>query len=110
MTAGGGGGAGGGVSSQWAADPTRSCGRCKAELGRIINRGAVCRYRGTGVMIMWFSVHSVSVLQGVQCAGVQELPRVQRAVRPRVAVPSLQQKQVSAHPPAAAAAVPPNVE
>ena len=47
----------------------------------------------------------MSVLQGLQCAGVQELPRVQRAVRPRVALPRLQQKQVSAHPPAAAAAV-----
>ena len=45
VTAGVGGGTGGGVSSQWAADPARSCGRCKAELGRIINRGAVCRYR-----------------------------------------------------------------
>ena len=34
------GAAGGGT---WAPDPARSCGRCKAELGRIINRGAVCR-------------------------------------------------------------------
>jgi hypothetical protein len=25
------------------ADPGRACGRCRAELGRIINRGAVCR-------------------------------------------------------------------
>jgi hypothetical protein len=25
------------------ADPGRTCGRCRAELGRIINRGAVCR-------------------------------------------------------------------
>ena len=39
VTAGGGGGAGG----QWAPDPARSCGRYKAELGRIINRGAICR-------------------------------------------------------------------
>ena len=65
MTAGGGGGAGGGVSSQWAADPARSCGRCKAELGRIINRGAVCRYRGAtgesyertqGTGVMWYNL------------------------------------------------------
>ena len=32
------------VGTDWTADPSRSCGRCRAELGRIINRGAVCRY------------------------------------------------------------------
>jgi len=31
------------VGTDWTADPSRSCGRCRAELGRIINRGAVCR-------------------------------------------------------------------
>ena len=39
------GGPGGG-GGHWATDPARSCGRCKAELGRIINRGALCRYTG----------------------------------------------------------------
>jgi hypothetical protein len=29
------------------ADPGRACGRCRAELGRIINRGAVCRSAST---------------------------------------------------------------
>ena len=32
------------VGTDWTADPSRSCGRCRTELGRIINRGAVCRY------------------------------------------------------------------
>ena len=32
-----------GLSSFWASDPNRSCGRCRSELGRIMNRGAFCR-------------------------------------------------------------------
>ena len=31
------------LSSFWASDPNRSCGRCRSELGRIMNRGAFCR-------------------------------------------------------------------
>ena len=27
----------------WNTDPNRSCGRCRSELGRIMNRGAFCR-------------------------------------------------------------------
>lgn len=27
----------------WAPDPARACGRCRAELGRIMNRGAFCK-------------------------------------------------------------------
>ena len=43
-----------GGAAQWAADPARSCGRCKAELGRIINRGAVCRYNSIQIdNILW---------------------------------------------------------
>ncbi len=31
-------------SMLWAvSDPSRACGRCRAELGRIINRGAFCK-------------------------------------------------------------------
>ena len=29
--------------SLWSADPSRACGRCRAELGRIMNRGAFCK-------------------------------------------------------------------
>ena len=32
-----------GLSNFWASDPNRSCGRCRSELGRIMNRGAFCR-------------------------------------------------------------------
>ena len=32
-----------GLSNLWASDPNRSCGRCRSELGRIMNRGAFCR-------------------------------------------------------------------
>ena len=39
----GAGSGGNGSGEGWAPDPGRSCGRCKAELGRIINRGAICR-------------------------------------------------------------------
>ncbi len=42
------------------ADPGRACGRCRAELGRIINRGAVCRSAS------FFSSHNHQFLLNVK--------------------------------------------
>ena len=76
------------VGTDWTADPSRSCGRCRAELGRIINRGAVCRSA---------SINNPETkminLQGLQYPSLQELSRFLPG--PGLALPGLQEKQVS---------------
>ena len=76
------------VGTDWTADPSRSCGRCRAELGRIINRGAVCRSALSN------NPGSKMInLQGLQYPSLQELSRFLPG--PGLALPGLQEKQVS---------------
>ena len=76
------------VGTDWTADPSRSCGRCRAELGRIINRGAVCR----SALINNPATKMIN-LQGLQYPSLQELSRFLPG--PGLALPGLQEKQVS---------------